>query len=203
MQLFLGHRSGARIQCYQMNTAQTLGRALSWQPAGPDPRGPEKTDTRAAGKRCLSRDPAQQHGTAIPVRGMFQKGQLTLIPKCSVTPRPCSPSTPNERLSSRKILALYLYFNWTWVLRRQSFTSLIRSSKENTLGRTSCPNMTKEKQHAAAPHRQILLCELPTCCNEAVTPNPPSRPGAEQWERRVTRQALPSCAAQEQLQLTL
>lgn len=38
---------------------------------------------------------------------------LTLIPKCSVTPRPCSPRTPNERLSSRKILALYLYFNLT------------------------------------------------------------------------------------------
>lgn len=56
----------------------------------------------------------QQDGTACFLHeGMFEKGELTLIPKCSVTPRPCSPRTPNERLSSRKILALYLYFNLT------------------------------------------------------------------------------------------
>lgn len=39
---------------------------------------------------------------------------LTFIPKCSVTPRPCSPSTPKERLSSKNILTLYLYFNFTY-----------------------------------------------------------------------------------------
>ena len=38
---------------------------------------------------------------------------LTLTPKCSVTPRPCSPRTPKDRLSSRKIRTLYLYFIFT------------------------------------------------------------------------------------------
>lgn len=40
--------------------------------------------------------------------------KLTLTPKCSVTPRPCSPSTPKDRLSSRKIRTLYWYFSFTW-----------------------------------------------------------------------------------------
>lgn len=39
---------------------------------------------------------------------------LTLTPKCSVTPLPCSPSTPNDILSSRKMRTLYLYFSFTW-----------------------------------------------------------------------------------------
>lgn len=50
---------------------------------------------------------------------------LTLIPKCSVTPRPCSPSTPNDRLSSKNILTLYLYFNFT--------CRCIRFASDNTI----------------------------------------------------------------------
>lgn len=50
MQLFLEHRSGARIQCYQMNTAQTLGRALSWQPAGTRPSWPWEDRHQSGGQ---------------------------------------------------------------------------------------------------------------------------------------------------------
>lgn len=45
------------------------------------------------------------------MRGALQR---TLTPKCSVTPRPWSPRTPKDMLSSRKIRTLYLYFSFTW-----------------------------------------------------------------------------------------
>ena len=39
---------------------------------------------------------------------------LTGIPKCSVTPRPVAPSTPKDRLSSRKIRTLYFHLSSIW-----------------------------------------------------------------------------------------
>lgn len=52
--------------------------------------------------------------TANSVIPIFNVGVLTLTPKCSVTPLPCSPSTPKDMLSSRKMRTLYLYFSFTW-----------------------------------------------------------------------------------------
>lgn len=79
---------------------------VQWQTA-------ERRACRSTRGPARAWDPPQPKAGALScTRGRSRTG-LTLIPKCSVTPRPCSPRTPNERLSSRKILALYLYFNFT------------------------------------------------------------------------------------------
>lgn len=52
--------------------------------------------------------------THAPIPACNTHSELTLTPKCSVTPRPCSPSTPKDMLSSRKMRSLYLYLSFTW-----------------------------------------------------------------------------------------
>lgn len=54
----------------------------------------------------------QLHNMLLYKSLIHNKKVHTFIPKCSVIPLPCSPRTPKERLSSKNILTLYLYFNF-------------------------------------------------------------------------------------------
>ena len=66
------------------------------------------------GKRSVPKQ-TENNTTCIfsVLEGLDTANKLTEIPKCSVAPLPVSPSTPNVRLSSRKIGTRYRLRNST------------------------------------------------------------------------------------------